>query len=342
MPGDSFGNDPRAFSVPTRLPLGPDAPFDLGPQAQSQWHRLWWGQEAVRFLDDLFASDRDFREVLTGKHTFVNGPLAQFYKHVAGATCCGNGFYFGYAEPTPLFDPARIPAVPVHQTSDWRRVEDRGEQAAGLLTMPIFLTKYGTRRARAHVLYNAFMCREFTAGNISLTPSTEPNLMLRPGCATCHAALEPLSAHFARVMESDWTYLPAAQFPIHSTTCRTVNGNMPGYCRGYYDPAFSNADGGMLRGAYGSPANAEAGPAGLARTIAASPEFATCVVRNVAASLLGRNLNIDDKALQDRLAATFTQSGMRLRALVRELVASDAYRRSNNLTSSAWRTGGAQ
>lgn len=342
LPGDSFGNDPRAFSVPTRMPLGPDAPFDLGPQAQSQWHRLWWGQEAVRFLDDLFTTDRDFREVLTGRHTFVNGPLAQFYKHVSGATCCGNGFYFGYAQPEPLLDPARLPAVPVHQTNDWRRVDDRGEQAAGLLTMPIFLTKYGTRRARAHVVYNAFMCREFTAGNVALMPSTEPNLMLRPGCATCHATLEPLSAHFARVLESDWTYLPPAKFPLNSALCRLQNGNMPGYCRGYYDPAFSSADGGALRGSYGSSANAETGPAGLARTITASPEFASCVVRNVSASLLGRALNIDDKALHDRLTAAFTQSGMRMRTLVRELVQSDAYRRSNNLTSSAWRTGGAQ
>jgi hypothetical protein len=342
MPGDSFANDPRAFTLPSRLPLGWDLPVDSSPQAQSSWHRLWWAQEAQRFLEDLFLSDRDFREVLTGRHTFVNGPLVHFYKSVAGATCCGNGFYFGYSDAEPLARGSNMPELAPHDTAEWRRVDDRGPHAAGLLTMPIFLTKYGTRRARAHVLYNAFMCREFIAANVALTPSTEPNLTIRPGCATCHATLEPLASYFSRVMESDWTYLPPAKFPAVSPLCRlNAQGAAAGYCRAYYDPAFSNGDGGMMRGAYGSLANADEGPAGLATRVVQDPGFAPCVARNVASSFLGRALNADDKPLEDKLAQVLIDGAFKMRALVRELVLSDAYKRSNNLTSSAWRAGGA-
>ena len=37
------------------------------------------------------------------------------------------------------------------------------------------LAKYGTRRARAHAVYQTFLCREFVAEGLELMPSTEPN-----------------------------------------------------------------------------------------------------------------------------------------------------------------------
>ena len=40
----------------------------------------------------------------------------------------------------------------------WDRVEDRGPRAAGVLTMPVFLTKYASRRARGAAVYQAFLC----------------------------------------------------------------------------------------------------------------------------------------------------------------------------------------
>src|SRR6185503_13715216 len=115
------------------------------------WSRAWWTEEAIHFMDDIFVGDRDFREILTSKATMVNGPLAQFYTSVAPATCCGNGTYFGYSEPEPLFDPKNLPSgLLPHDTGIWKRVDDRGPHASGILTMPIFLTKYGSRRAKAH------------------------------------------------------------------------------------------------------------------------------------------------------------------------------------------------
>jgi hypothetical protein len=149
MPGDSFRFDPAAFVLPTHAPLGVDQPFELRNQPQSAWSRFWWGQEAVRFLDDLFLADRDFREVLTSRATFVNGPLAQFYRFFAPATCCGPAQELDYTQPEPLVEPYQLPgALPPQDTDTWLRVGDRGPHAAGILTMPVFLAVRMPARCR--------------------------------------------------------------------------------------------------------------------------------------------------------------------------------------------------
>ncbi len=339
MPGTTLGNDPGSFMLPDNIPLGVNEALDQRNQSQGDWSRFWWSQEAVHFLDDLFANDRDFREVLTSPGTVVNGPLSQFYRGMASTTCCGNGINFDYAEPTSLFETARVPNLLPQQLATWQRVENRGPNAAGVLTMPIFLTKYGTRRARAHIVYNAFLCRQFVAENLQLQPSTEPNLMVRSGCAACHVALEPLSAYFARVQESGWTFYPAQQFPVQNTNCNMRGGALPGTCSTFYDPQFTTPTNGMLRGAYGSTTNADAGPVGMGRAITAMPEFAQCAASQVAESFLGRSLTRDDTLLREQLTAALRNGGFHPRALVRAMLRADAYRNANNLSAAAWREG---
>lgn len=341
MPGNSLGNDPQAFNLPDNVPLGADQPLDSRAQTQGDWTRFWWTQEAVHFLDDLFLRDRDVRGLLNDRGTMVNGATAQFYRGFAGTTCCGNGTQFNYAEPVALFDPARVPTdLTPHDLTTWRRVDDRGPQASGLLTTPIFLAKYGTRRARAHIVYNAFLCRQFVAENVALTPSTEPNLMVRSGCNACHATLEPLAAYFTRVTESGWTYLPADRFPTLNPACATRGGNSPnGGCTTFYDPAFGTATQGMMRGAYGSNAHADEGPAGLAASIVDTPDFASCVAQNVGESFLGRSFTDDDQALRASLVQALQGNHYSMRALVRTLLRADAYRAANNLASGVWREG---
>ena len=339
MPGDGPGFDPAAFTFPTRTPLGWDEPFDNATQAQSAWSRMWWGQEAVQFLDHILLEDRDFREVLSARYSYVNGPLASFYRNLAPTSHATQALTFDYVEPVPLFDPAKLPKdlLPQH-VADWRKVDDRGPQASGILTMPVFLTKYGSRRARAHVLWNAFACKDFIAGNIQLAPSTEPNLMIRPGCQTCHATLEPLAAYFTRIQESSWNYLPADKLPTASTKCAAADPTkMSGACLTFYDPAFSNKTSAALRGSYGSIEHAQAGAAGIAAELTQSTDFALCAAENVVSSFLGRPLTSDDTTLKAQLAAAFSNAGFKMRALVKALLLSRAYRDQNNLTSSALR-----
>jgi hypothetical protein len=341
VPGDGNGGG-NAFYYPNHMPLGPGLPLDDARQQAQRWFPYWWSREVARFLGDLFEKDRDFREILTGRQTFVNGPLAQFYRTVQRGGCCGPEATFGMlSEDEPLFEPRNVPeSLAPHDVSTWEAVADRGPHAAGILTMPMFLEKYASARARAAAVYGDFLCKSFVAEAQQLQPSTEPNLTVRPGCKTCHATLEPLAAYFARVEPSTFVFLPQERFPVHSTTCKLdKNGRLNGACSALYDPAFADAKGATLRSAYGSPEHADATPAGLARDVTHMPEFASCAVQRVTSSFLGRPTTPDDAALLQSLTDTLVRSGFHMKALVRQLVRSDAYRKSNNLSSTTWRGG---
>jgi hypothetical protein len=322
-----FPNAPNGFVIPMLTPLGTEEPFMTGARPAEAWIKQWWADEPTAFMDRIFREDRDLRELLTSRETVINGPLAQFYRFMTGATYTGAGIELGYSQPDPLFDPSAIPKqLKPYDVASWTPV-DRGPRGAGLLTMPVFLMKYGSRRARAHVVYQAFLCRDFLAPRAKLVPSTQPDLAKRPGCATCHRTLEPMSAYFSRIQESDWTYLPAKEFPALDQRCASSDPKrMRGECRTYYDPDFTDDKRGVLRGAYASPANAEAGPRGLAEQVVRSPDFASCVAQNVASSFLGRSLGVDDRAFQAELAKTLVAGGYKMRALVKAIVKSPQYR----------------
>ena len=365
LPGAGPGFENASLVFPSVDPLGAETPIaEPSTQVASTWTRQWWGEEATRFLNYIFKQDRPFTEVLTSHVTFVNGPLAQFYKSAAASTCCdAPAVAAGMLSPDPLFSPALVPDLPPQQASgDWTQVADRGPHASGILTMPVFLTKYGSRRARAHVLYQAFLCRDFVAPNLSLKPSNNPNLMQRDGCMACHVKLEPMAAYFARIPESDFVWLPKDKFPVRYAGCKLdptsglpVNkapatgpfgGKLGFNCtQSYYDPAFGDAAAGTLRGAYpdlGAPdgsAHADLGPGGLATELFANPEFDSCVAQTVAESFLGRRLTRDDDLLLQGLTQTFQASGRKTSALVKAVVKSDPYLHGNNLSSQAWRGG---
>lgn len=337
MPNEGNGQS-NAFYYPNNMPLGPGLALDSVKQRAERWFPYWWSREAVQYLDYVFDQDRDFREILTGRYTFVNGPLAQFYRSIQRTSCCGPEAAFGMLEESaPLFDPKAAPAdLRPQDTGTWKMVSDRGPRAAGLLTTPMFLQKYATPRARGAALYNAFLCKSFVAENAQLTPSEEPNLMKRAGCQTCHATLEPLAAYFARVEPSTFVFLPAATFPAVSSACKKDrNGKLNGNCNQLYDVAFADDRAATLRSAYGSVTNADAAPAGAAQDIVKAPEFAQCAVQRVTSSFLGRATTSDDAALLASLESTFVTSRFSMRSLVRGIVRSAEYRKANNLGSPA-------
>ena len=323
---------PAGFVTPMDVPLGVEEPFTQSPRPAHLWLLAWLGQEAVHYLDHIFTEDRDFRELLTSRGTVINGPLAQFYRFFANATCCGAGTELGYAEGEPLFAPDSVPSsIPIQDAGKWYPVADRGPHASGLLTMPVFLLKYGTRRQRAHAIYSAFLCKDFVANSVKLEPSTEPDLTKRPGCSACHVRLEPLAAYFTRIQENDWTYLPPSLFPVSSSQCAgDPKKRLPPGCKNFYDPAFTDASHATLRGAYASPTHADVGVEGLAAEITSSPDFAPCVVQNVAQAFLGRQLTTDDETWKLALAKQFAAGGYRVRSLVRAIVTSDRYRETND------------
>ena len=342
IPSDNT-NSGAAFFFPNHSPLGPSEPLDSAKQAAQRWFPYWWSREALSFLGDLFTEDRDFREILTGKQTLVNGPLAQFYGSIQRGNCCGPEAAFGMREEQePLFEPHNVPTdLEPQDTGRWELVADRGPHAAGILTMPMFLEKYASARARAAAVYNDFLCKSFIAENQQLTPSSDPDLTVRPGCKTCHATLEPLAAYFARIEPGNFVFLPEAEFPVKNQTCKLdKNSHLNGNCNALYDAAFVDPkQGATLRSAYASAAHADETPVGLAQDITRMPEFASCATERVTASFLGRSLSVDDAPLLRTLADDFTRSGYRMKALVRAILLSDAYRKSNDASSEAWRGG---
>lgn len=317
--------EPNGFVMPWSIPLGVDQPFDAAPRPGILWLRTWWAEEAKRVFDRVFEQDRDIRELLTSRGTVINGPLAQFYRYFANATCCGDSGGSAAASDV-LFDPSKVPsAVAPYEVNKWVEVSDRGPHAAGILTLPVFLLKYGSQRQRAHAIYNAFTCKDFVAETAKLEPSSEPDLTKRPGCSACHQRLEPMAAYFARVQESDWSFIPASQFPAVESRC-TSSAAPVSACKTVYDPVFTNSQRAVLRGAYASVAHADLGPQGLAAEITSSNDFAPCAVRTIATALLGRPLAVADNAWKMQLAQDFAARGYRMRELVRAIVTSDLYR----------------
>lgn len=349
LPNDADFYNAYAFDFALLDPLGFDLPFDRARQRSGDWSHVFWSEEAIHFLQSIFAKDRDVRELLTARDSVVNGPLVQFYKHIAPTFGRPSPISFTRppsmtdlidAEYDQLADPATLPDLLPHDVTTWAPFPDRGPVAAGLLTMPAYLLKYGSRRGRAHTIYSTFLCRDFIAPpDLRLPASNDPDLTRRPGCSTCHAQLEPLAAYFARTSEFGFQFFSPERFPNFNPMCRN-GASLASACLvfGNYDPTFS-ARGGMQRAAYASAQNADAGPAGLAAAVTADPAYATCMARRVASSFLGRPLGADDQGLVARYASALVVGRYRMRALVRAVVLSAAYREANNLASAAWREG---
>jgi len=345
LPGDANRKDPFGFELPVNVHLGMDAPFDRGPQPYTVWHKLWWAAEVGAIFEHLFSEDRDLREVLTGRWTWVNGPLTQFYE--ATAPTMAGGYAKGFAlvgATEPLVDPKSVSPVAVqpNQFDTWARVPDRGPWAAGIATTPAFLTKYASRRARAATLYTTFLCKTFVAGDARLLPSTEPDLRKRAGCSACHGTLEPLAASFTRIVETDFLVLPPKVYPADNPMCQPdAEGKIKRVCDRHYDPAFSNGTHAFLRGAYAAPEEADVGPIGAAKKIAGSPDFAGCAVSRMASAFLGRPLTSDDADLARELEEIFRKNGYRTRAVVAAILRSEAYSKASVWSSSELRRRGA-
>ncbi|MBK8258794.1 MAG: DUF1585 domain-containing protein [Polyangiaceae bacterium] len=328
VPGDANSKNPNAFLLPSRGALGVDLPLDEVSSGVSGWNKIFWEEEVRHTFYRIFAEDRDFRELVQSPGTWVNGPLAQFYRFVAPSMAgVGAKGFAPNGATLPMVDPASIPTdLSPHDTNVWERVGDRGPRASGIFTTAAFLSKYASRRARAAAVYTTFLCRSFVAEKIQLAPSMEPDLTVRSGCSTCHITLEPLAAYFTRTVETDLTFLSPSAFAVQNDKCALgPDGKLPYVCSFYYDPALSTSKTGILRGAFGATDNADEGPRGLGREIAQDDRFGRCAVMRIAGALLGRDLTPADEPWVDSLTLQFVQGGYRARNVVREVLLSKEY-----------------
>lgn len=290
--------------------------------------------EPLKIVASVVARDEDYFEIFRTRRSYVNGPLAFFYKNQLGAA---QGLEIGAPAPADA-----LPNVAYDNTKDYEIV--RNAEHAGVLTTAAYLGRFPTWRARVSQFRSAFMCRPFTPASASLPSpddacTREPNLARRCGCKNCHSAIEPMTAWFGRWAERSATYLAPEAFPSFDPYCQqcalTGQGCTP-RCRQQYVTSTVDADGaryaGTLRGYLYRTKEEEKrideGPQGLVASAIASGELEACAVKNVWSRLLGRPMSENEaSAVLPDLVVAFADKHHSLRELVRAIVTSPAYRR---------------
>ncbi|MBI2688345.1 MAG: DUF1592 domain-containing protein [Acidobacteria bacterium] len=140
-------------------------------------------EEPVRYIEDVIRNDRPVLDLLYGKHTFVNGPLAAHYG---------------------------MPAV-----KEWTKVDDAaGYGRGGLLPMSVFLTQNAPGLRTSPVKRGYWVVKRVLGEEIPPPPANVPDLpedeakiglplreMLakhreNPSCAACHARFDSLGLAF--------------------------------------------------------------------------------------------------------------------------------------------------
>jgi hypothetical protein len=245
-------------------------------------------EEPIRFLADVVRSDRSVLELLYGKHTFVNAPLARHY---------------GMTEVT----------VPPGQ---WVRVDDaRRYGRGGLLPMAVFLTKNAPGLRTSPVKRGYWVVRRVLGEQIPPPPAVVPelprdeaklDLPLREvlarhredaACAGCHARFDAMGLAFEG-------YGPVGELRTKDLAGRPVDARV----------SFPGGGSGT-------------GLEGLASYLHERREkdFVDNLCRKLLAYGLGRSLLLSDEPTVERLRAKLATSGHRFAPLVEAIVTSPQF-----------------
>lgn len=292
-------------------------------------------EEPLRIAESVVRLDEPYYNILTTRRSFVNGPLAEYFRQRQGVGV------FSITAPAPA---ETLPAVAYNDSNTWKEYT-RDEAHAGVLTTPAFLYRFPTHRARVAEFYEAFLCKTFVPGPEASLPAPEDacnrenNLAKRCGCNYCHATIEPTGAHWGRYAERAAQFLPPTQFPRFDPKCRDCaiagDTNCGGECSQYVMQAY-DGDGASSLGLlktylYRTPdeeQNIEAGPRLLVERMFQSGELERCTVKRVWNEFLGRPMSAEEQRMYlAPLASDFAKSGHRFKTLVERVVSTDAYRR---------------
>lgn len=297
-------------------------------------------EEPARIFQWVVQEGRSYLEAFTTDTTFVNGPVAHYYRHNTGTTAITLGGAVAY---DPAIDPAALPELPYDDVDTWVPVERQGAHAGAFTTLG-YLVRFASNRARANRFHTAFYCDPFVPQQDGLPPeeaSPSPNLRERAGCADCHQELEPAAAHWAR-WRTGGTYGYFApelvDFAEPRTDCICGPGlpNCSAFCSTYYVTAGNSGDEefALYQGLPKAAAwlveddhdNVEKGPLGLTDTDTERDQIAQCAVRNLGEHLLGRELAADDLGWLAGHVEAFEAGGYDYTAMVRRMVADARYR----------------
>lgn len=314
---------------------GPNLRFCMGGGAQNVIANSL-AMSLEKQIETWAAEGRPYTDLFTEAVLWVNGPMVHYFKHQAQMP--------GQVRLTPLpFDAAKLPNLTYVDKDVWVKLA-LPASAAGILTHPGYLLRFQTDRARATRFYNVFLCQPFQAPDAGIPVAGvsevfEPDLQKRTGCKYCHVLLEPAAGYWGRWTNYGAGFLDAVEYPAQRSDCSScaLNGtNCSSDCKQFYltkaiAPPEKSWLGWLRSYNYKQPQhwkNIEQGPKLLALTAQADNRLPRCVARSTAEWLLGRDLLAEEEPWADGLGVAFATGGYDYRALVKEIVLSDAYRRA--------------
>lgn len=251
------------------------------------------GEEPLALIAHVVRNDLPFSEVVTADYTMADPIVAAMWD-------------LDYPEGASGWQQARY---------------TDGRPHAGVLTSTTMWSRYpsagvNSNRHRANTISRIFMCDDYLARPVSFSrtqidtlTSGDPEDVIQttPACQSCHSTLDPFASHFFGFwweiegdLEDQTLYRPEDE-PFW----RSQMGD-------HVSPAF-----------YGIPTN---GIQEMAQHLSEDPRFAACAVRTTFDGLTQRNASDLDREELDAHIATFEESGMVIRDLVRSIVMSRQYR----------------
>jgi hypothetical protein len=291
-------------------------------------------KEPELIADSVVRRDEPYFNILTTHRSFVNGTLSEFYRQRQGVGI------FTISAPT---NSEALPAIPYGQPDMWTEYT-RNAQHAGVLTTPSFLYRFPTQRARVSEFYESFLCKTFVPSSDPLPPpedncNRENNLARRCGCNYCHATIEPTGAHWGRFDERNSLFLDPEKFPRFDPKCRDCalagDTNCGGECGQYvmqaYDGDGANSLGMLKTYLYRTPSeetNILSGPSLLVERMMQTGDLERCTVKRIWHEFLGRPMSAEEQRLYlQQLSEDFSRNNHSLKALIEQLLKTDAYRR---------------
>jgi len=245
------------------------------------------GQEPLRLLSHIIENDLPYDEIVLADYTVANELTAAMWD----LDYSGDG--------------------------DWEvSYYTDGRPQAGILTMNATMLRYpsmggNANRHRANAVSKMLLCDDYLERPIVLNRSAVDQLTIDPesaiseneGCQSCHASLDPLSAHFFGFFYMNDDGDSTEYRPENEEGWREYANKAPAY--------------------YGRPtANLQE----LGEAIADDPRFVDCAVQTVFEGLGQRELMDEDWAEFQQYRDAFQDADLNIKALVREMVLARTYR----------------
>jgi len=245
--------------------------------------------ETLRLVRHIVEQDLPYSEIVLADYTMANPLLAAMW----GLDRSGD---------EPGWAPARY---------------TDGREHAGILTMSSVWLRYpsaggNANRHRANAVSKMLLCDDYLSRPIVLNRAAVDQLTVDPEtaistnatCQSCHSTLDPLSAHFfGWFTYDDDSADPTLYMPENEKAWMEYAGRSPAY--------------------YGVPT---ASMREMADLIADDPRFVDCAVQTAWEGLNQRPLADEDWTDFQTHRAAFVESGQSVRAVVRSVVLSPAYR----------------